>query len=438
MGGAVRDALLGVAPQDLDWLVPDPRRAALAAAELLGGSPFELDPERRHWRVAAPGGRLHDFTPPRSGPDGEGAVSGAALLADLRARDLTINAMALTPQGDLVDPLRGERDLRAGIVRMTSREALAADAVRPLRALRFGAALGFRIEAETLAAVAEVTAAQAEGSLPLPAFERVGAELAALMASPRAARGFQLLFELGMGALFLPELEAARGVSQGRGFHHLSVLDHSLEALNQLLHGFPDADASLRWGTLLHDVGKPPTRLAGPFGRVTFYGHDKEGALLARRLLRRLRLPSELVERAAAFVRYHMLPLPRGERAARRFIHRRRELLPDLLKLMIADREAARGPLASEANRRAYREALGQVVALLEEPPPEEPLLSGTEVMELLDLSPGPRVGEALRLVAEARAVGDVEDEQEARALLQRYAAAQGWSAEEAGSERRE
>ena len=95
---------------------------------------------------------------------------------------------------------------------------------------------------------------------------------------------------------------------------------------------------------------------------------------------------------------------------------------------MIADREAARGPLSSAAGRNAYRVALGQVLELLQEEPPPEPLLSGHQVMELLGLEPGPRVGEALALVAEAHALGDVKDAEEARAMLLRYAAAQGWT----------
>ncbi len=420
VGGALRDALRGARSNDLDWVVADPRSAAQQLAAALGGSPFEMDAARRHWRVALAGGPVHDFAPPRHG--------GADIEGDLRLRDFTINAMALTETGELIDPLNGQADLKGKLVRMTSRAALEADPVRALRAVRFAATLRFRLEDETLAAATEVATAQAEGAAPLPAFERVGAELAHLMAAPTAAQGMQLLGDLGMFRRYLPELEAARGVTQGRGFHHLDVLDHSLEALNQLLHGFPAADAALRWATLLHDVGKPPTAGRGPFGRVTFYGHDKVGAELAATALRRLRMEAGLVERVAGLVRYHMLPLPQGERAARRFVHRRRALLPDLLKLMIADREAARGPLSSVAGRNAYRVALGQVIALLaEEPPQQEPLLRGGEVMELLGLEPGPRVGEALALVAEARALGDVHDAAEARALLLRYARAQGW-----------
>ena len=123
-----------------------------------------------------------------------------------------------------------------------------------------------------------------------------------------------------------------------------------------------------------------------------------------------------------------MLPLPRDEREARRFVHRRREVLPDLLKLMIADREAARGRLASAAGRRRYREALGQVLALIDEAPPAPPLLDGSEVMDELGIGPGPRVGEALTFLSEARAVGDVTTRDEAREALQRFAAARGWT----------
>ncbi len=417
VGGAVRDALLGHASRDLDWLVADPAASARTSAAASGGSIVVLDEARGHWRVVEPSGVVHDFAPLRSGA--------TTVEDDLGLRDLTVNAMALNATGTVLDPSGGLPDLRAKRLRMTHVGALAADPIRALRTARFATTLGFTIEPATRAEVARLAVVQANAPATKPAAERIGAELAALMAAPQAAVGFAQLNELGLLAAYLPEMTAGRGVGQG-GFHHLDVLDHSFEALNQLLHGFPDAGAALRWATLLHDVGKPGSaaRLAG---RNIFYGHDRLGADITRQLLRRLRLPGEVVERAAGLVRYHMLPLPRSERAAKRFVHRRRQLLPDLLKLMIADREAARGPLASAAGREEYRVALSRVLAVLQEEPPPQPLLSGHEVMALLSLPPGPRVGEALALVAEARAVGDVRDRGEAEELVKRYAAAQGW-----------
>lgn len=420
VGGAVRDALLGrrTPATDLDWLVPDPGPSAERQAALLGGSSFVLDEERRHWRVALPNGTLHDFVPLRAGAHD--------LLSDLRMRDLTVNALALAESGRIHDPTGGIADLGRRLIRMTSAASLAADPVRPLRAVRFAATLAFELEETTKDAVVERFFAQRAGQEPLPAWERVGAELQALIASRYAARGFALMKALGGVALYLPELELGRAVEQGP-LHHLDVLDHQVESLQQLIATFPDAGQALRWATLLHDVGKPPSLGHTPFGTPTFYGHDKVGAEMVQRVLRRLRLPTELVTPAVALVRYHMLPLPRGERAVRRFVHRRRALLPDLLKLMVADREAARGRAASQAGRIAYRVAVSGVLGALDADPPRAPLLGGNEVMELLSIGPGPRVGEALALVAEAQAVGDVHDADEARALVKRFATAQGW-----------
>ncbi len=194
------------------------------------------------------------------------------------------------------------------------------------------------------------------------------------------------------------------------------------------MQGFPESDLTLRWATLLHDLGKPPTKTHyGDGRRYHFYGHDRVGAELTQALLLRLRVPTARRERAAALVRAHMVQLPRTEREARRFVHRRRNLLPDLLKLMLADREAARGPGSSEAGRRAYRLAVAGVLEILAEPPPPKPLLGGLEVMQLLSLEPGPRVGEGVRFVREAEAVGDVRTKEEAETALRTYARAQGW-----------
>ncbi|MEX2543132.1 MAG: HD domain-containing protein [Trueperaceae bacterium] len=417
VGGAVRDTLLGVEPADLDWLVSDPETACREISEATGGRPFALDHERGHWRliVPPPDGRTLDFIPLR-GP----------LEEDLLARDFTVNALAADSSGRVTDVQGGLRDLRSRVLRMTSEQALRDDPLRLLRAPRLSVRFGFALDSGTRAAIVRGSADIDSGLLPLPAWERIHEELDALVLGPSPGSAMAQLEGLGLLAILLPELAGARGVEQG-GLHHLDVLDHSLEALQRLATIFPDADVALRWATLLHDVGKPRTRERGEDGRTRFYGHDRHGAELARSAMRRLRRSIRELDRIAALVRYHMLPLPRGDRQARRFAHRRRELLPDLLKLMIADREAARGPLSSEATRRAYRTSLSRIVAILEEPPPLAPLLDGREVMEILGLPEGPQVGEALRFLGEARAVGDVTDREQARAALEGLARARGW-----------
>lgn len=415
VGGAVRDALLGRNPTDLDWLVPDPEQAARQAADALNGAVFALDEARGHWRVVT-----YDATR-------DFIRLAEPLEANLQARDFTVNALAVNASGDVSDPTGGLNDLRHKTLRMIDVQNLHDDPLRPLRGVRFSATLGFTLEPDTLQAIRAHAKAQLERREPLPAWERVAEEVNQLLLHPRAGFGLQLMNDTGLLDVYLPELAQARGVGQG-GMHHLDVLEHSLEALNQLVQGFPEADLALRWATLLHDVGKPETKTYDESGQYyNFYGHDKLGAEITKSLLRRYRLPSEYVQQASNLVRYHMLPLPKDEREARRFVHRRRELLPGLLQLMIADREAARGALSSEASRRAYRVALSRILAILAEPPPKAPLLDGHDIMQLLGLEPGPEVGEATRFVREAEAVGDVRTKDEAVAALRAYAQSQGW-----------
>ncbi len=453
VGGAVRDVLLGRTPSDLDWLVPEPEGAARALADAWGGSLVALDPDRGHWRVVVGGPRGaatddHAADASTEAADHGGALPRAAVGArtwdlaapraasvedDLRHRDLTVNALAWRPHdGALLDPTGGLADLQAHRVRLAGPDALRDDPLRAWRAVRVAAQLGFHVERATRGAVADAAAALAAGALPRPAPERIGAELDALLATRVAGRAVQALDELGLLVLDVPELVAGRGVRQGP-LHHLDVLDHQVEALHRLVTAFPDADLALRWATLLHDVGKPPTREPGTVGpdglvlRDRFTGHDLVGADLAAAMLERLRRPRARIARVHALVAAHMRPLPGDERGARRFVHRLRPLLPDLLQLMLADREAARGRGASAAARRTYRERVGWVLATLDAAPAPLPLLGGRDVMAALGLVPGPPVGALLAAVAEAQALGEVTDRDGALAYAKRVARAQGW-----------
>jgi poly(A) polymerase len=429
VGGAVRDALLGKPFDDMDWLVADPEKIARETANTLGGSAFPLDEERGVWRVMAKD-EVRDYI-----------LLDSPLEHNLCERDFTINAIALTGNGNIIDPLSGRQDLQAKQVRMVSRGNLHADPLRTLRAVRFATQLDFNIEAETEQEVHEVLKLQREKVLPLPAWERVKEELEKIISSERAGFGFKQLDTLGMLGLYLPELAEGRGVSQG-SLHHLDVLNHGFEALHQLLQHFPDADVTLRWATLLHDVGKPRTKKEDDelgFHQLSFHGHAELGGEMAEKMLTKLRYASDVAAKVKQLVHYHMLPLPHKRSDAkdsdeqlgkeiRRFVHRRRDLLPDLLKLMLADREAARGKRATEASRLAYRLAIGRILGVFSEAAPKPPLLSGQDVMKMLNISPGPRVGEALAFVKEAEAVGDVATRAEAEELLRNYAKMQGWS----------
>lgn len=413
VGGAVRDALLDRPWTDVDWLVPDAEAAALELAERTRGHAFALDRRRGHWRVTHDLGRVDLIR--RDAP----------VEFDLGQRDFTIGAMAIGPSGP-IDPLGGREDLAARRLVRAGPSSLEDDLLRGLRGVRLAATLGLSWDATTRSDAERVVREALAGERTLPAAERMRDELIAVLFTPRPGDALADAHALGWLEVLLPELVAGEGVGQG-GLHHLDVLQHQLEALQRLASGFPDADLATRLATLLHDVAKPACRTRDDSGRIRFDGHAQRGAEMTTVALQRLRFDGATVDQASELVHRHMLPLPRNEREARRFAHRRRTLLPGLLQLMVADREASRGRLSSEGGRRAYRTALARILAIQNERPPSEPLLDGRQVMERLALEPGPRVGEALAVLAEAQAVGDVTTRAEAVDMLDRYAEAQGW-----------
>jgi poly(A) polymerase len=357
VGGTVRDAALGRSTADLDVIVADdPAQVARALARAAQrAASFALSEDFGAWRVVARDGSWQI--------DVE-RMRGDTVQEDLLLRDLTINAVAepLTG-GEPIDPVGGLIDLRERRLRMVAAQSFTADPLRVLRLVRLATELDFAIEPHTLRAAREAAPA-----LHRVAGERVFAELARIVAAPRAVAGLELLEEIGAAAVVLPELPALRGVQQSR-YHHRDVHGHTLEVLEQTLalqrdpatilsepggqggagvggagvggagaggagnqdeasqeavaqgaHGpavaallaEPLADGltrgdALRWGALLHDAAKPATRATVPFtGRVTFIGHDTLGAQLAHELLGRLRTSERLRAHVAALVQHHL------------------------------------------------------------------------------------------------------------------------------------
>ncbi len=394
----MRDLLLGKPPKDLDFLAPDPLGAAEEAQEALGGTLFPLDPERGHFRVVARGLTL-DFTP-LEGP----------LEAELGRRDYRLNALVYL-RGAFLGLGGAERDLRERVLRPVAPENLRQDPLRGLRGVRLAAELGLGLPGETREALRGVARHLEAHPEALPAGERVGEELRRLLLSPKAAWGLGVLERTGLLKAFLPELRFLPGLEQG-GVHHLEAFRHTLSVLFHLQWLWPEAPLEARLAALFHDVGKPAVqRFDQKKGRYRFFGHAEVGAGIAKAALTWLRFPKGVVRKVEALVRHHMDPLPPGAKA-RGFLFQRQDLLPHLLYLMAADRLGARG-VEGEAWG-----VLGLLDLLEEAPPPRKPLLSGEEVMALLGLPPGPKVGEALRALLEAQAEGRVGSPEEARAFL--------------------
>ena len=211
------------------------------------------------------------------------------------------------------------------------------------------------------------------------------------------------------------------------GFHHLNVLEHSIEALRVLLELFPAATLETRLATLLHDVGKPASRIWDEArGRWSFFGHDDMGARLVKPMLERLGFEPVTLERVSLLIARHMIRLPSDDAQAARFVRRQHALLPDLLEVMLSDREAARGASSSSEARQAYKLGFERVLSAMNAHDAVKPLLSGRDVMQLLSLRPGPLVGQALEVLLELQTNGEISTPLEARAALMRWAAVRG------------
>ena len=428
VGGAVRDELLGRPTEDYDLaVVGDPKRAARVLARATGGTSFPLSEAFGAWRVVGREGWHVDVVALRDGDLGR----------DLRARDFTINARArpLTG-GEIVDPTGGRGDLAAGRVRMTSEAALQDDPLRALRAIRFAVELSLTLEPTTAEAVRRV--APRTGTV---AAERVFAELRRVVCAPESSSGLRLMSEHGLTHAVLPELEALRGVTQSV-FHHVDVHDHTMEVLDAVtvlerdpaavglgrhaeqvvaILGEPLADdltrgQAMRFAALLHDAAKPATRDVTPEGRVTFIGHDRQGAALAVTVLRRLKVAQKLIDYVSRLTRDHLRlgymvhDLPLTRRAAWRYLEETAPYEADTTIFTAADRLATRGRNAGPA----IAAHLGLVDDMLEHclarrvAGRPSPLVRGDELMGSLGLSPGPQLGRILAQLAEDAYAGEV------------------------------
>jgi len=436
VGGAVRDRLLGRSTDDVDIAVDgDPRRAARRIAKAAGGSAFPLSHEFGGWRAVGPEHSWHVDVLPLRGGD---------LAADLAARDFSVNAMAEPlAGGETVDPHGGREDLAARRLRMVGAQSLREDPLRTLRAVRFAVELGFEIEPATGAAV-RADAPAIAGVSP----ERVFAELKRVVAAPRVRDGLELMASSGLLAAVLPELEAMRGVEQSV-YHHADVLGHTLEVLDAVVAMEADPASAglggelaapvaallteplaneltrgtgLRFAALLHDAAKPQTRAERPDGRVTFVGHDSEGAELARGVMRRLRASERLATYVASLTRHHLElgflvhERPLSRRAVWRYLAATAPHSADVTLLTVADRLATRGRKAEPAiaaHLELAREVLGHAFAL-RDAGPLPPLIPGDELAAELGIRPGPELGELLRALDEDRYAGEIATREEA------------------------
>lgn len=346
---------------------------------------------------------------------------------DVQRRDFTINGLLLDPmhsgiagdverlRGAVLDYVGGIRDLDAGVVRAIGRAELRfeEDQLRMLRAVRFAARFGFELEPATRNSICSLAA-----KLKGVSRERVRDELTKMLTEGRARRAFELLDDTGLLNEVLPEITRMKGVEQPPQFHpEGDVWTHTLLLLEQLE---PGCSATLAWGALLHDVGKPPTFRRAP-DRIRFDGHVDVGVTMAAEICRRLRFSNEETRQILALVENHMRFMDTErmkESTLKRFLRLPR--FDEHLALHKMDCLAGSGFLEHWTFMR------DKMQSLPEELVKPQPLITGDELIAA-GYRPGPRFKEMLREVEDAQLEGRVATQADAMKLvLERFGKAQG------------
>lgn len=350
VGGCVREMLRGKAPSDYDmtsdalpqevlrlfgeWAHPTGLQHGTVTV-VSGGLPIELTTMRRD-------GAYRDNRHPDS------VTFGTSIEEDLARRDFTVNAIALAPDGRLVDPFGGQADLRAGVLRCVGDPArrFAEDALRILRLLRFASVLGFSVEENTARAARE-----RRDGLRAIAHERVYAELNKLLCGENVTA--VLLEYPDILGVVLPEILPCVGFDQRNPHHCYDVWEHTARTV-----GAVPPTRVLRWTMLLHDLGKPKCFTQDANGIGHFYGHTAASAEMAEEIMARLRFEHALAQGVRAQLACFDEMFPPERAAVHRMMARYgRETMWNLLQTKLAD-NAAKAPDGLEQAQKPWREAL--------------------------------------------------------------------------------
>lgn len=312
---------------------------------------------------------------------------------DLARRDFTINAMAIKlGTTEIIDPYNGKKDLENGIIKAVGNpeDRFQEDALRIMRAVRFSAQLNFKIENETLNAVKEK-----RNLLTNIAWERIRDELFKLLSTENAYQGIVTLKDTGILEIILPELSKCFGIVQ-EGPKHDRIYDIGEHCFLSLKH-CPSNDPLVKFATLLHDIGKVDTYKIAKDGNVTFYNHEVVGAHIAKQICKRFNLSNDQTNKVFNLVRWHMFTINEDQTDAsiRRFIKNvGLENVDDMMALRVGDRLGGGTKNAVSWRMEKFRSRIDEVMT---KPFSISDLkINGKDVMDTLNIKPGPKVGEIL------------------------------------------
>lgn len=330
---------------------------------------------------------------------------GKTIEEDLSRRDFTINAIAIKlnlpdyqTSFEVIDPFEGKKDLEGKIIRAVGDPKLRfkEDALRLIRAIRIATELSFTIEKNTWNEIVSDASLIDEISK-----ERIRAELIRILSSEYPYEGIMLLKNSGLLSHIIPELLEGEGVSQARpGRHHTTdVFTHNVLSLKHCT----SEDPIVRFAALIHDIGKPRVAKKDKDGLVIFHNHEIEGAKMANEICERLKFSKKDREKVVNLIRWHMFTVDEKitDAAVRRFIRRVGvENVKDMMDLRIGDRLGGGTQTAESWRLKLFKKRVEEQL----QPAPfsvNDLAIDGNDIMKLLGIKPGPKIGEILQKVFE-------------------------------------
>lgn len=390
VGGCVRDSILGRTPDDWDITT------SAKPEECKSLFPRTVDTGIRHGTVTVLlGGEGFEVTTYRidgvyeDGRHPSEVTFTANLKEDLRRRDFTINAMAYNTRSGLIDIYGGMQDIEDQTIRCVgnAKERFEEDALRMLRAVRFSAQLGYRIDGDTGAAVKAMA-----GNLQKISAERIQVELVKLAVSPHPDY-LRKAYELGITAQILPEFDLCMETPQRHKHHCYNVGEHILHSMLGV-----KPDKVLRLGMLFHDIGKPQTLTVDADGTTHNKKHPLEGEKITRKVMRRLKFDNDTTDKVTKLVLYHDYDIAPTEAGVRRAVNRIGEdIFPMIFEVRRADIEAQSNYMREEKLEKvAYIEKIYQEILNRRDAVTLKDLaISGSDLIAE-GMSPGRQIGEIL------------------------------------------
>ncbi len=399
VGGCVRDVLRGVNPQDFDVATnAGPKEIEEMFKKSFYDNAFGTvtvltnSKDEKLKKIEVTTYREEEGYKDKRHPEKISFVKD--IKDDLKRRDFTINAMAISLKKEIVDPFFGKKDLDKKIIRAVGnpQERFSEDALRMMRAVRFSCSLGFEIEKKTKEAIKENA-----HLLKNISSERIRDEFIKIIMTKRASEGVEELRKLGLLDYFLPELVEGYKVIQSK--HHIyDCYEHAIYSLKYAVK--KNFGLHVRLAALLHDIGKPRSK-QGEGEEATFHNHEMIGAKMTRSILNRLKFKKEDREKIVLLVRYHLFYYNVGEvseSSVRRLLRKvGKENIDELLEVRMADRIGSGVPKAEPYRLRHMRYLIEKVsqdaidTGMLK--------VSGNDVMEIMNISPGPVIGDVLSII---------------------------------------